>query len=94
MVLTTLIVTFVLVVGLAAAVLLVVAAPPLRASGNRWIARYDAWWERVSPRVHATRARVQHRAVTIARPVVEDAAARLQAQRARRADERETAHQH
>jgi hypothetical protein len=79
-VVTTLFVTFALTVGLAAAVLLSVAAPPMRRRGSRLIARIDAWAGRVIPVVRQHRARVAARV-----------AERLEAQRQSRGDEQRTA---
>lgn len=76
---TTLIVTFACVVGLAAAVLLSVAAPPMRARGSRLIARLDAWAGRALPVVRHHRVRVAARV-----------AQRLEAQR-RAGEEQRTA---
>ncbi|WP_432511726.1 hypothetical protein [Kineococcus sp. SYSU DK001] len=58
MMVTTLLVTFALTVGLALVVLLSVAAPTLRRRGSRFMARVDAAAERVLPvlRHHRERA--------------------------------------
>ncbi|WP_432565551.1 hypothetical protein [Kineococcus sp. SYSU DK003] len=77
---TTLLVTFALVVGLALAVLLSVAAPPMRRRGSRLIARLDAWAGRVVPVVRHHRERA-------ARQIAD----RLEAQRRSAGDERRTA---
>ncbi|NAZ85558.1 hypothetical protein [Kineococcus indalonis] len=66
MVLTTLIVTFVLVVGLALAVLLSVAAPPMRARGSRLVARLDALAERWAPLLVRAARRARLRAARAA----------------------------
>ena len=78
--LTTLLVTFVLTVGLAAAVLLTVAAPAMRRRGSRLIARVDTWAGRALPvvRHHRDRAAAQ-------------LAARLEAQHRSRGEGRRTA---
>jgi peptidoglycan/LPS O-acetylase OafA/YrhL len=79
-VLTTLLVTFALTVGLALVVLLAVAAPPMRRRGSRLIARIDAWAGRLLPVVHHHRDRAARQL-----------AARLEAQRSARAEDRRTA---
>ena len=82
-VMTTLIVTFVLVVGLALAVLLSVAAPPMRARGSRLVARLDALAERWTPVL----LRSAHRARLRAARGVEQLGHRVTAHRAGSADE-------
>ena len=79
----TLVVTFALVVGLALAVLLSVAAPPMRKRGSRLIARLDAWAGRTLPVLR------RHRAA-VAQAVGE----RLAAQRRAAGEEQRTAHLH
>lgn len=78
--LTTLFVTFALTVGLAAVVLLTVAAPALRRRGSRSIARIDAWADRALPVVRHHRERAAR-----------EIAARLEAQRHARGEQRRTA---
>ncbi|WP_432529058.1 hypothetical protein [Kineococcus auxinigenes] len=87
MVMTTLIVTFFLVVGLALAVLLSVAAPPMRARGSRLQARLDALAARWTPVLLRAAARARARA----RAHAEHLAHRLAAHRARPGDEAEAA---
>ncbi|WP_432488919.1 hypothetical protein [Kineococcus sp. SYSU DK018] len=87
---TTLIVTFVLVVGLAASVLLSVAAPPLRARGSRFVARLDALAARWAPVVLRAAHHGRDRARRTAEHVAQHAAQRLAAHRAHR-DEAEAA---
>lgn len=77
---TTLLVTFALTVGLALVVLLSVAAPTMRRRRSRLIARVDAWAGRVLPVVRHHRERV---AVRVAE--------RLEAQRRHQGEERRTA---
>lgn len=71
---TTLIVTFACVVGLAVVVLLSVAAPPMRRRGSRLIARLDAWAGRAVPVVRHHREKVAAR-------VADRLAERLEVQR-------------
>jgi peptidoglycan/LPS O-acetylase OafA/YrhL len=78
-VLTTLLVTFALTVGLALVVLLTVAAPAMRRRGSRLIARIDAWAARVLPVVRHHRERAARQL-----------AARLEAQRRARGEEHRT----
>ena len=52
---TTLLVTFLLVVGLALVVLLTVAAPALRSRGSRTMHRIDDWAGRALPVLHRHR---------------------------------------
>lgn len=82
MVMTTLFVTFLLVVGLALVVLLTVAAPSMRRRGSRTMHRIDAGAGRLLPVLHRHRDR--------ARTAVVGA---VQARRGA-GEDRETAHQH
>ncbi|MCI2240217.1 hypothetical protein MO973_46300 [Paenibacillus sp. TRM 82003] len=86
-VLTTLIVTFVLVVGLAVAVLLSVAAPPMRARGSRLVARLDALAARWAPVALRAAHRARVRAERTGRRAAHQLAQRLAAHRARSGDE-------
>ncbi|WP_432496516.1 hypothetical protein [Kineococcus gypseus] len=87
MVLTTLIVTFSLVVGLALAVLLSVAAPPMRARGSRLVARLDALAERWGPVAARSAARARERAQHAAEHAADQLGQRAAARRTRSAEE-------
>ncbi|MEW1956057.1 hypothetical protein [Kineococcus sp. NPDC059986] len=84
---TTLLVTFAVTVGLAVVVLLTVAAPSLRRRGSRTMARLDAWAERLLPVLRHHRARLAVEAGQ-ARTRVAD---RLEAQRRGARDEHRAA---
>lgn len=81
---TTLLVTFVVTVGLAVVVLLTVAAPSLRRRGSRTMVRIDAWAERLLPVLRHHRDRLAE----LARTRVAD---RLEAQRRGARDEHRAA---
>ncbi|MEZ0163910.1 hypothetical protein AB2L27_03905 [Kineococcus sp. LSe6-4] len=84
MVLTTLLVTFAVTVGLAVVVLLTVAAPSLRRRGSRTMARIDAGAARLVPVLRQHRDRLVHEVRT-------QVAARLEAQRRGERDEHRAA---
>ncbi len=90
-VMTTLIVTFFLVVGLALAVLLSVAAPPMRARGSRLQARLDALAARWTPVLLHAAAQARAGARARAEHLAQHLAHRSAAHRARPGDEAEAA---